>query len=341
MNTRFSGTYRSAARLMVALIATVLASATLCSQAAESASNIATNVNTSSTNSYGSGKQYKTTIERHSEGELSAEDLHQASLLTSQLLIHLNEATQQMADAQGQEARSKIEKAGLLAKVVRSLLPVTVVTTVVKDTHGKEIYRDVQHVQDDQIPIFSGAVAVEVVEPIVEAKRDEATLKGVKLADADLIRTAMLVDLSYVERKLKRAVDLLSKPQEAAAELALAQTQGIRFHAHKEDSPLVQVQHALRLAERQVREKKYEGARANLQLAKVQLEAYRALIDDAAGKPVADMEKEIQKLSGELQSAGTADKIRGLWDRVAGSFKREAGQAHQTSTTQLKQKPTS
>ena len=340
MKIRFSLKHIGAVRFAAALVAVALASTGMWSQAAESASNVSTNSSSSSTNTYGSGKQYKTTIERHSEGELSAEDLHQASLLTSQMLIHLNEAAQQVADGQGSEARSKIERAESLAKVVRNLLPVTVVTTVVKDTQGKEVYRDVQRVQDDQIPIFAGAVAVEVVEPIVEAKEDEATLKGVKLADADLIRTGMLVDLSYVERKLKRATDLISKPQEAAAELALAQTQGVRFYAHKEDSPLVEVQHALRLAERQVREKKYEGAKANLQLAKVQLEAYRALVDDAAGKPVADMEKEIQKLSGELQSPGTADKIRGMWDRVVGSFKREAGQAHQTSTP-AKPKPTS
>jgi hypothetical protein len=334
MKALFSLNHIGAAHIAAALVAVAFALPVLRSQAAEPSANI-------STNTYGTGKQYRTIIERHSEGELSAEDMHQASLLTAQMLIHLNDAAQQMADGPGNEARSKIGKAESLSKVVRSLLPTTVVTTVVKDAQGTEVYRDVQSVQDDQIPIFEGAVAVEVVEPILEAKKDEATLKGVKLADADLIRTGMLVDLSYVERKLKRATDLVAQPKEAAAELLLAQTQGVRFYAHKEDSPLVQVQQALRLAERQVREKKYEGARANLQLAKVQLEAYRTLVGDAAGKSSADMEKEIQKLSGELQSPGTADKIRGLWDKVVGSFKREAGQAHQTTPAELKQKPTS
>jgi hypothetical protein len=103
-----------------------------------------------------------------------------------------------------------------------------VVTTTVKDAHGKDIYHDVQRVHDDQIPISEGDIAVEVVEPIIEAKKDEASLKGVKLADADLIRTRVLVDLSFVERKLKRATELMGrtqesgKPKEAAAELALA-----------------------------------------------------------------------------------------------------------------------
>ena len=71
---------------------------------------------------------------------------------------------------------------------------------------GKEVYRDVQKVQDDQIPLFSGEIAVEVVEPLVEAKKDQAALKGLKLADADIIHTSMLVDLGYIDRKLTRAI---------------------------------------------------------------------------------------------------------------------------------------
>ncbi len=285
------------------------------------------------TNNYGSGKLYKTSVERQNEGELSAEDLHQASLLTSQLLEHVNKAAHLMADNQSTEARSEIERAESLLKVVRGLLPATVVTTTVRDAKGKEVYRDVEKVQDDQIPIFEGQVAVETVEPIIEAKRDEAALKGLKLAEADVINTAVLVDLSFVERKLKRATELQAQPKEAADQLAQAQSQGVRFYTHKEDSPLVDVQHALRLAERMVREKKYDAAKANLQSAKLQLEAYRALVGDTAGQPAENLERDIQKLSGELETPGSADKIGGLWDRVTSWFKREAGQAHQITNT--------
>ena len=292
---------------------------------------------TATTNSYGSGKLYKTSVERQSEGDLSAEDLHQASLLTSQLLEHVNKAAHLMADNQSNGARSEIERAESLLKVVRGLLPTTVVTTTVRDARGKEVYRDVERVQDDQIPIFEGQIAVETVEPIIEAKRDEAALKGLKLAEADVINTAVLVDLGFVERKLKRATELLAQPKDAAEQLAQAQSQGVRFYTHKEDSPLVDVQHALRLAERMVREKKYEAAKANLQSAKLQLEAYRALVGDTAGQSAANLEKDIQKLSGELETPGSADKIGGMWDRVTSWFKREAGQAHQTTTNTVQQ----
>ena len=324
MKTRFSLKHIGAARFAAALVAVALASAVVRSQAAEPTANV-------STNSYGSGKQYKTTVERHSRGGLSAEDLNQASLLTSQLLTHVNEAEQQLADVRVDSARAEIEKAQTLVKVVRAILPTTIVTTTVMDAQGKEIYRDEQRIQDDQIPIFAGAVALEVVEPIIEARKDEAALKGVQLADAALIRTTVLVDLNYAERKLKRAMDLITKPQQAAAELALIQTGAVHFYEHKEDSPLVDVQYALRLAERMVREKKYDAAKANLQTAKLQLEAYRALVDTDSGQPVSDLEKEIEKLSGELQTPGAADQIRSMWDKATSWFKRESGQAHQTS----------
>jgi hypothetical protein len=325
MNTRFSLTQGCAASFAAALVAVTLALSAVRSSATESTAIVSTNV-------YGSGKQFTTTVERRSQGDLSAEDLHQASLLVSQFLTHVNQAIQELTDTHTDAARTDIEKAQSLAKVVHDLLPITTVTTTVKDAQGKEIYHDEQQAQDDQIPIYMGDVALDLIEPIVEAKKDEAALKGVKLADAKVIHTAVLVDLNYAERKLKRATELIAKPQEASAELALIQSDGVHFYAHPEDNPLVEAQQALRLAERMVREKKFEGAKANLVTAKLQLEAYRALVGSDAGMAVADLEKEIQELSSELQSPGSADQIRAMWDNVTGWFKSESGQAHQTTT---------
>ena len=91
MNAKFSLKDRSMIRFATALVAVALAWAVVRSQAAQPVS--------VSTNTYGSGKQFKTIIERQAQGELTAEDLHQASLLTSQLLLHLNEAAQHLADS--------------------------------------------------------------------------------------------------------------------------------------------------------------------------------------------------------------------------------------------------
>jgi hypothetical protein len=82
--------------------------------------------------------------------------------------MHLNKATQQLEDDQSDGARSDLQKAQSLVKVVRSMLPATVVTTTVREAQGKEIYREVERVQDDQIAIYQAQVAVEVVEPIID-----------------------------------------------------------------------------------------------------------------------------------------------------------------------------
>jgi YfdX protein len=288
------------------------------------------------TATYGSGKSCKTTIERQSEGELSAEDLHQASLLSSQLLMHLNAAARHCVDGKAEEARPEIQKAQSLAGIVRKLLPVTTVTTLVKDADGKELYCDVQKIQEDQIPIFSGDIAVEVVEPLVEAKKDQTALKGLKLADADVIHTSVLADLGYIERKLARALQLLNKPEDAAAQLILAQDGGVKFSAHREDSPLVEVQHALRLAERMARESKFEGAKANLELARLGLETYRGLVQSADTKPIADLQKEIEKVSRELEKPGATEQIRAMWDKARGWFKSEGGQARESAPAPTK-----
>jgi len=99
MKTRFSLAHIGAARFAAALVAVVLAATGVWLQAAESTASV-------STHTYGSGKQFKTTVERQNLGDLSAEDLNQASLLTSQFLTHVDKATKQLADARTDAARA-------------------------------------------------------------------------------------------------------------------------------------------------------------------------------------------------------------------------------------------
>ena len=123
----------------------------------------------------------------------------------------------------------------------------------------------------------------------------------------------------------------LGKPKEALAALKEAQDQGVNHSAHKENDPLLAAQSALRLAEQQVRDGKFEGANANLQLARVQLEAYRTLVGEAAGQSVTQLDQEINGLQQKIREPGATDKIRGFWNRVTGWFNVEPGTVHQTT----------
>lgn len=275
---------------------------------------------------------YETVVERKVEGELSPEGLRQASLLTAQIVAHLNAATENLADQDREGARQEIRKARTLAKVVRDMLPVTEVVTVVKDASGNEVYRDVRRVQDDLIPVFEGLVEMEVVQPIVDAKKEQAAVRGLELTDADLIYTSVLVDLSYVDRKLARAEQLLDDPVAALAQLVLAQTNGIHFRSDEIDDPLVEAQSALRLAERNLAEGRIEGARRNLARARLRLETYRGLVGEARGKEVAELERQLADLAAKIEEPGATERLRAYWHRVTGWLRRERGEAHTTTS---------
>jgi hypothetical protein len=264
---------------------------------------------------------------------LSAEDYRQVSLLTSRVVAHVTDGVAALVDEDVANAREQLEKIKTLIKVVRDLLPTTHVTTVVSDADGKEVYRHVDCVQNDRIPLYEGMVAVEVVEPIAEAKQDAAAIKGLRLADVDLLHTSVLVQLGYIERKVNRALDLLKdkdKCEDALRQLALAQTQGVSFFVDRRDDPLVKAQMALQLAERMVEQERLEAGKANLQLAKNQLVIYRGLIAEGGRQEVRDLEKDITKLQADMLHKDAAEKIRGFWDRVSRWFTRQPGEMRQT-----------
>jgi hypothetical protein len=282
--------------------------------------------------STGSGKQYKTTVDRKTEGELSPEDFRQVSLLSSRIVMHLNKAALSLTNEQNDQARQELDKGLALVGVIRGLLPTTIVTTVVQDADGKEVYRYVDRVQDDRIPLHEGSVAVNTMEPITDAKQDEAAVQGLRLADADLIHTTVLVELDYVENRLNRALKLLDKKAEdALAALIQAQSRGITFVVNREDNPLVEAQMALQLAERMSEQGREEAAKANLQLAKNHLELYRGLLARGESERVRKLQGEITKLQGDIGQKDAAETIRGFWDRVASWFSREAGEMQVTT----------
>jgi hypothetical protein len=171
-------------------------------------------------------------------------------------------------------------------------------------------------------------IAMEVVEPIIDAKENAAALKGLRLADANVIHTSVLADLGYIERKLNRASDLLDKPEEALAQRALAQTRGVQLVVNEADDPLVDIQHALRLAERMVEEGNHEAAQDNLRIAQIRLGTYRALLGKEAARAVKDLEDDITALMAKTEEKDAAAKIREFWERAVGWFREAPGQAH-------------
>ncbi len=283
----------------------------------------------------GSGKAFNTTVTRNTHGELSDQDLRQASILASHVVRHVGEAALAVADEQTDQAKQHVEKARKLVEVIRELLPVTEVTTVVTNADGEEVYRDTERIQDDRIPIFEQTIAVQVVQAVMDAKQQEAALKGLQLSDADLVHTSVLVDLDFIERRLNHATRHLdSKDEEevrrAAVDLTLAHTSGVDFVVNKEDHPLWEAQVAIELAERMAREERFEAAQTNLALAQAYLTTYKTLVADKESDKIEKLSGEISDVAKKIEKKDSPDKIRGFWHRITGWFQGESGQAEST-----------
>lgn len=327
-NERTNSHLGAAATLVyVCSLATIMSSAAAEPQAENENADVRTNIST------GSGNQYKTTVIRETEGELSPEDFRQASLLASRVALHLNNATGELTNEQVDQARQELEKGLALVRVVRELLPTTVVSTVVEDKDGNEVYHYVDRVQQDRIPLHEGLIAVNTMEPITDAKQEEATVQGIRLADADLLHTSVRLELGYVEGKLKGALKLLNdKPEQALEELVMAQARGVTFAIDKQDDPLVEAQLALQLAERMSEQGRDEAARANLQQANNYLELYGGLIANGASEEVRKLQDEISRLQADIGRTDASETIRGFWNRVASWFSAKPGEMRVTAT---------
>ena len=87
--------------------------------------------------------------------------------------------------------------------------------------------------------------------------------------------------------------------------------------------------------ERQVQEKKYKGAKINLQQANIYLETYRTLVGRAESDQVKKLKDDIEKVSNKLEEAGSAEEIRGFWHKVTSMFQRESGETKEVSEAKV------
>ena len=113
---------------------------------------------------------------------------------------------------------------------------------------------------------------------------------------AEVTHTVVNLDLSYIERKLNRCLKLLDeKPEDALAQLVLAQNTGVRFSLNKSDHPLVEAQSAMRLAQNIAEQERFEAANAIQTLARNQSERFRGLMGKSADEKVADLDEEMRE----------------------------------------------
>jgi len=235
------------------------------------------------------------------------------------------------------QARKEVDKGGEAIKAIRALLPRTHVRTKTTAPDGKVIYEDEREVQEDRVPLFEGMLHARTLAPILESRRDESQVAGVRVVEAESITTEVMTDLDYVAAQLGRAAKALDdkKPDVALRALILAQIRGVEIRYNKEDSPLAEARDAIWLAKRALEENNPVQAQANLRLARQRLEIYRQVLPENKRQDVTQMMTEVDQLEGQLlqetnQTANGTDRaqqgnvVTRWWDQLNGWFKKRS-----------------
>ena len=266
----------------------------------------------------GSGSKYMTEVLRKTSGDLTDSDLRQVSLLTGQVLTHVSTAIQKLEARDTADARQELKNAQTLIGIVRDMLPVTEVTTIVRDVKGTEMYRHTQRVQDDLIELYDEVSVVDVLNDILNTKK--ATEVEPEYLGSVELYTSVLADLGYIERKVEAATKAIDRPEEALEQLRLAEVDGVDMRFSEAESPLLEARRALELAEVQVMHGSLDVARDNLNRAKASLKEYEALHGATKEASVQEITDQIDTLNKDLGKQGVAEEIRDCWNKTVRLF---------------------
>ncbi len=334
---------RSGGRLILTIlvIALILTGSAWAQQAQQTTSAAGATKDGPVVRTFGTAGGYRTEVTSQTRGTLSQEDRRQVSLLMAQVFQHVDEARRAVDAADVKRARHEVHKGRQALQVIRAVLPRTTVYTKTTAPDGKVVYEDDREVQESRIPLFEGMLQARTYAPILAAKREQESeandVAGIQVIESEAITTEVIADLNLIEAQLHRAVKALeeNKPEEASKALAWAQVQGVGFHSHREDTPLAEARDAIWLAKRALEENNTVQARANLNIARRQLEVYRQVLPEDQRKDVTQMMTEVGQLEAKLrqeanqaQPASHAERTSQgnsaarWWDQVNSWFKK-------------------
>jgi hypothetical protein len=253
-------------------------------------------------------------VEKAVEKPMPPEDGPQASLLASCLVLHLDKAVRYLRDDQPQFVLRELQQALTLVTLLRELLPVVTVTTVVTNARGEEVYRHFERAQEDLIPFGGRTGAAGPLDPLLDPLSDETRAGASPVHSAG---SSGLLDLGWVEPRLRRASELLERsPEGALAHLVVAQVGGIRPAGPADIDPLVEAGIALHLAERLLAERRFEAARMNLRAALARVAVHGARSGGARSVALRDLEDELADAVTHADREGAMERIQAASRRV-------------------------
>ncbi len=256
-------------------------------------------------------------------GEPSEEEQRHISVLGTQLLHQIARARYAIDADDREAAETAIGKARQALKIIRQMLPKSVITTTVINAQAEPLYEDTEEVQANSVTVLRAFMAVDIVRPLIASKKEAAAEAGEEFEAGAVVETDVVVDLGLVERRLAAAQRALSKDLAAADEaLAEAQQRGTTLNIVAMESPLDEAREALEFAHAAVTRKEYRAAEANLRIARGYLTLYREMAPDADKQAIDTLNKEIDSTSQQITSTTppnhetTSKSITSMLNRV-------------------------
>ncbi len=285
------------------------------------------------------GVGVKAEVKRETVGKpLTTDGQEQVSMLSAHLLGQVQQARIALDANDSSGALQKIKKNLQLAGIIRSMIPKTHVTTLVRDVNGKVIYEDVSDVQDDTYVVYHKISEIDQTRMVTRDEKD-GDKSGLKYQGSEFVDLDVVMDLGYVERRLQEAERLLAtSPSEADRALADAQSNGTSVVTSMFESPLHDAHKAVQFAHESAERHEYKAAQANLNIARDYLAEYRDLIPASQHEELDRLRAEIEGTAAEISStterthAKTTDTTQGLLQRLKNWTRNVSPAAKETTT---------
>jgi CheY-like chemotaxis protein len=257
----------------------------------------------------GAGSGIVTQVQCETErGEPSEEEQRHITVLGAQLLHQIARARNAIDAENNDSAEEAIGKAEAALKLIRQMLPKSVVSTTVMDSAGHVLYEDVEDVREDRITVSRSFTGINVVRPIVESKKIMAEAAGTEFEGSAVIEADVVLNLDYLDRRLREAERVLATDLEHADEaLARAQDRGASLVVTAMESPLEDAREALQYAHQAAQRKQYRVAAANLRVAREHLLLYRETAPESAKDEIDKLNKEMDTIAQQIAGTTTAE----------------------------------
>ncbi|MDB5385517.1 MAG: YfdX protein [Planctomycetaceae bacterium] len=276
---------------------------------------------------------------------LTEHEANEVSFAAGRILKHVSQARTALQHKKLDKAELHVDQGLKLVSIIDGLLPRQLVKTEIKS--GDHVYLDEDQLVSQYATIYSELDQVDVVSPVVQAKKDHAhqhqgqdskntsagSAAAYVVSHEELQYSAIKIDLTLAAHKLTEAKRDLqdSKPQLADDALQTIQTRGVIFEFEEIDLPLKEAADNLKLAEREMKQGHREHAKAALHVASDQLKLYQKKTGESRSAEVQALHQEIDKLTTELEKPTIteadaqkhASSISEWWQRSTRWFKKK------------------